>query len=106
MLSEMNRNNHQTALKNTDMFIACLFTRKYSWLSSSETKIKQSMHLLNKERQNMDNDELSDIAYSLNKLKRNSTALQLLTSVSQQRENKLSAKIGQLTCKQLKYKKH
>jgi CheY-like chemotaxis protein/Flp pilus assembly protein TadD len=101
MLSQMNRNFHQTALKvQSCLLTACLLENIHDY-SLAKEKLNQGMDLLNKERQNMDNDELTDIAYSLTKLKHNSKASQLLTSVSQQKQNQSSAKIGQLTCEQL-----
>jgi len=102
MLSEMNRNFNQTALKvQSYLLSACLLENIHDDILAKE-KLHQGMDLLNKERQHMDTDELTDIAYSLTKLNRNSKALQLLTSLNQQKvTTSSSAKIGQLTGEQL-----
>ena len=101
ILSQMNRSFHQTALKvQSCLLSACLLENIHDY-SLAKEKLNQGMNLLNKERQNMDNNELTDIAYSLTKLKRNSKASQLLITVSQQEECESSAKIGQLTNEQL-----
>lgn len=101
MLSQMNRSFHQVALKvQSCLLSACLLENIHDY-SLAKEKLNQGMNLLNKERQNMDNDELTGIAYSLIKLKHNSKASQLLTSISQQEIHKSSSKIGHLSNEQL-----
>ncbi|WP_114325714.1 response regulator [Candidatus Colwellia aromaticivorans] len=102
MLSQMNRNFNQASLKvQSDLLTACLLENIHDYALAKE-KITHGMDLLNKERQNMETSELTDIAYSLTKLNRSSKASLLLTSVNQQKENQSSsAKIGQLSGEQL-----
>ncbi|MDX2368888.1 MAG: response regulator [Colwellia sp.] len=102
MLSEMNRNFNQTALKIQSYLLSACLLENIHDDELAKDKLNQGMDLLNKERKNMDTDELKDIAYSLTKLNRNSKALQLLTSVNHDKVNQSSpAKIGQLTGEQL-----
>ena len=85
MLSQMNRSFNKNALKvQSHLLSACLLENIHDYAFAKE-KLNQGIELLNKERQNMDNDELTDIAYSLTQLSRNNKASQLLVTVNQQK---------------------
>jgi DNA-binding NarL/FixJ family response regulator len=85
MLSQMNRSFNKNALKvQSYLLSACLLENIHDYAFAKD-KLNQGIELLNKERQNMDNDELTDIAYSLTKLSRNHKASQLLIAVNQQK---------------------
>jgi DNA-binding response OmpR family regulator len=103
MLSQMNKNFNQTSLRvQSYLLSACLLENIHDY-TFAKTKLNQGIELLDKERKNMDIDELKDIAHSLTKLNRNNKAAQLLNSVNQQKENLTSpsGKIGALTGEQL-----
>lgn len=102
MLSQMNKSFNQNSLKVQSYLLSASLLENVQDHTFASIKLNQGMELLNKERQNMDIDELTDIAYSLTKLKRSNKASQLLISVNQQKENqRTSSKIGELTDKQL-----
>ncbi len=103
VLSQMNRNFNQTSLRvQSYLLSACLLENIHDY-TFAKTKLNQGIELLDKERKNMDMDELTEIAYSLTKLNRNNKAAQLLNSVNQQKENQTAStgKIGSLTGVQL-----
>jgi len=87
MLSQMNKNFHQSSLRVQSYLLSACLLENIQDYTFAKTKLDQGVELLNKERENMDADELADIAFSLSKLSRNSKAAQLLTSVNQQTEN-------------------
>lgn len=89
MLSQMNKNFHQSSLRVQSYLLSACLLENIQDYTFAKTKLNQGIDLLNKERENMDADELADIAFSLSKLSRNSKAAQLLTSVNQQAENQL-----------------
>lgn len=102
MMSQMNKSFNQNALKIQSNLLSALLLENIHDYTFAKTKLNQGIDLLNKERKNMDTDELTDIAYSLNKLNCNNMASQLLTSVNQQKAaQSSSAKIGQLSDEQL-----
>lgn len=103
MLSQMNKSFNQNALKIQSYLLTAYLLENIQDYTFAKTKLNQGLDLLNKERQNMDTEELTDIAYSLTKLKRNDKASQLLVSVNIQKEKQISSssKIGQLTNEQL-----
>jgi len=85
MLSQMNRSFNKNALKvQSYLLSACLLENIHDYVFAKD-KLNQGIELLNKERQNMDNEELTDIAYSLSKLSRNNKASQLLITINQQK---------------------
>jgi len=102
MLSQMNKNFNQNALKVQSHLLSASLLENIHDYTLAKTKFNQGIDLLNKERKNMDTEELTDIAYSLSKLNRNNKASQLLTLVNQQKAAQTSsAKIGQLSGEQL-----
>lgn len=86
MLAQMNRSFHQASLRiQSYLLSACLFENIQDHTLAKE-KLKQGVDLLNKERENMDIDELTNISSSLTKLNRNKKAAQQLILVNKQKE--------------------
>lgn len=104
MLSQMNKNFNQNSLKIQSYLLSASLLENIQDDTLAQTKLNHGLDLLNKEQQNMDTDELTDIAYSLTKLNRHNKASQLLASVNQQTESHSStssAKTNNLTGEQL-----
>ena len=87
MLSEMNRNFNQNSLKIQSYLLSASLLENIHDFTLAESKLNYGLDLLNKEKQNMDLDELTDIANSLTKLNRHSKASQLLSSVSKEKDH-------------------
>jgi DNA-binding response OmpR family regulator len=100
MLSQMNRNFNQSSLKIQSYLLSACLLENVDDYSFAKEKFNQGISLLNKEQKNMDTDELTEIAYSLAKLKNNNKASEILTSVNQQKEDQ-SANMSELSGEQL-----
>lgn len=103
ILAIMNKNFNQASLKiQSYLLSACLLENIHDY-TFAKNKLNQGITLLNKEKSNMDIDELTDIAHSLTKLNHNTKATQLLALVNQQKNNQVTStgKIGELTTEQL-----
>ena len=103
ILAIMNKNFNQAYLKiQSYLLSACLLENIHDY-TFAKNKLNQGITLLNKEKSNMDIDELTDIAHSLTKLNHNTKATQLLALVNQQKNNQVTStgKIGELTTEQL-----
>lgn len=103
MLSKMNKNSPQVALKiQAHLLSACLLENIHDYIVA-KSKLEMGLTLLDRERQNIDLVSLTHIADSLTKLNRNNKASQILISVNQQQANNSagSEKIGELSNDQL-----
>jgi len=103
MLSQMNKNYQQVALKiQAYLLSACLLENTHDHIAAKH-KLELGLTLLDNERHNIDLDSLTNIADSLTKLNRNNKASQILLSVNQQQANNstISEKIGELSEEQL-----
>lgn len=87
MLSEMNRNFNQNSLKIQSYLLSASLLENIHDFTLAESKLNYGLDLLNKEKQNMDLDELTDIANLLTKLNRHSKASQLLSSVNKEKDH-------------------
>lgn len=103
MLSQMNKSYQQVEFKiQAHLLSACLLENIHDYIVA-KSKIELGLTLLDKERQNIDVNNLTDIADSLTKLNRNNKASQILISVNRQQANNANAsgKIGELSNEQL-----
>ena len=97
ILSQMNRNFNQSALKVQSYLLSACLLENIDDYAFAKEKFNQGSDLLNKKQKNMDTDELTDIANSLNLLKSNKKVSELLTSVNQQKEQQSSVYISELS---------
>ena len=103
MLSQMNKSYQQVEFKiQAHLLSACLLENIHDYIVA-KSKIELGLTILDKERQNIDVNNLTDIADSLTKLNRNNKASQILISVNRQQANNANAsgKIGELSNEQL-----
>jgi tetratricopeptide (TPR) repeat protein len=101
ILSQMNRNFNQSALKVQSYLLSACLLENIDDDSFAKEKFNQAVSLLNREIKNMDTDELTDIANSLSRLKSNNRASELLTSVNHQKED-LSFDVSEFSGEQCK----
>lgn len=104
MLSQMNRSFNKNALRVQSYLLSACLLQNINDNTFAKEKLNKGIELLDKERLNMDNDELTDIAYSLTKLTRNNKASQILISVNQQKAEQASSStnVDLLTDEELK----
>lgn len=104
MLSQMNRSFNRNALRVQSYLLSACLLQNINDNTFAKEKLKKGIELLDKERLNMDNDELTNIAYSLTKLTRNNKASQILISVNQQKAEQASSStnVDLLTDEELK----
>lgn len=103
LLAKMTKNHPQVELKiQAHLLSACLLENIHDYIVA-KSKMEQGLTLLDKERNNIDIDSLTDIANYLTKLNRNHKASQILISVNKQKANNSTAseKIGELSDEQL-----
>jgi tetratricopeptide (TPR) repeat protein len=104
MLSQMNKSFNQNALKVQSYLLSASLLENIKDYTPAVAKLNQGIELFNKERENLEINELKDIALSIKKLKPNNKVSQLLISVNQQQDNQSSNstnKVSNLTGKQL-----
>ncbi|OUR60006.1 response regulator [Colwellia sp. 39_35_sub15_T18] len=103
MLSQMNKSYQQVEFKIQAHLLSARLLENIHDYIVAKSKIELGLTLLDKERQNIDVDSLTNIADSLTKLNRNNKASQILISVNQQQANNssMSGKIGELSNEQL-----
>jgi DNA-binding response OmpR family regulator len=97
ILSQMNRNFQQSSLKIQSYLLSASLLENIEDYAFYESKLNQGIELLYNEQQNIDLSDLTEIAYSLEKLKQNKLATELLNSVNQQKENKSLSQINNIT---------
>ena len=67
--------------------------------SLADIEVNQGLKLLTKEQKNMDSEELADIAFSLNNLKRKQHISELLNSVNKQKDIQAKIKLNHVSAK-------
>ena len=103
MMSQMNKTFNQVGIKiQSYLLSACLLENIHDYMVA-KNKLNLGLKLLDEERQNLDVDDLTEIANSLTKLNRNTKASQILVTANRLEANNKgsSSKIGELSDTQL-----
>jgi len=103
MMSQMNKNFNQVGIKiQSYLLSACLLENIHDYMVA-KNKLDLGLKLLDEERQNLDVEDLTEIASSLTKLNRNTKASQILVTANRLEANNTGAstKIGELSNTQL-----
>lgn len=103
MMSQMNKNFKQVGIKiQSYLLSACLLENIHDYMVA-KNKLNLGLKLLDEERQNLDVEDLTEIASSLTRLNRNTKASQILVTANRLKANNTNAssKIGELSETQL-----
>lgn len=99
ILAQMNNSFKQKSLKIQSYLLSGLLLENIEDYSLADIEVNQGLKLLTKEQKNMDSEELADIAFSLNNLKKKQQISELLNSVNKQKDIQAKIKLNQLSVK-------